>query len=249
MTAIDDAATITRYLLHEAEAREQEEIERRYFSDPEYLALVEAVEGELIDAYVRGELPRERCVRFERYFLSTRARRERLRMAEAMQRHFARPARVRLRPILAVAAALVAVLGLGGWYFAARGRDSGPKPATARQEPAPEPLRVETPKVPVTIAATLMPGLTRAGSAPQKIVLRRDVDEVRLTAVVDVAGEWPNLRASLGRWTTAGLTMNVDRTVTILIPAAQLTEGEHVLVLTSGNEPIGDYAFVVEKIF
>ena len=245
MTAADDSVRITRYLLHEVDAQEQEEIEGRYFSDPEYLALLEAVEDELIHSYVRGELSRRQQERFEKFFLCTRARRDRLRMAEAMQMHFVKRERGWTRMALAIAASLIVAVALGVWYFSTATR---PAPPVVVQRSSPPPVRVAPPvRPPVTLAATLMPGLTRAGSAPQKIVLRPDVDEVRFNVVVDVAGEWPDLRASLGTWTTSGLTMNADRTVSIAIPAVQLTEGEHVLVLTSRDQPLGDYAFVVER--
>ena len=111
----------------------------------------------------------------------------------------------------------------------------------------PTPLPVVTPKAPVTLAVTLVPGLTRTAATPQKITLDPEVEQVRISALVETEGEWPDLRASLGDWTASNLTMNADRTVTIVIPAAKLPPGDHVLVLTSSNEPLADYAFTVEK--
>lgn len=106
MSAIEDSALISRYLLQDVTAKEQEEIERRYFSDPEYLAVVEAVEGDLIDAYVRRELSRTQRQQFEENFLCTRARRERLKMAEALHRHLPQPKTDR-RLVFALGAALL----------------------------------------------------------------------------------------------------------------------------------------------
>jgi hypothetical protein len=103
MSAIEDSAMISRYLLRDVTAQEQEEIERRYFSDPGYLALVEAAEGDLIDAYVRRELSRSQRKRFEEHFLCTRSRRERLKMAEALDRHLPRTG-IRARFARAIAA-------------------------------------------------------------------------------------------------------------------------------------------------
>jgi hypothetical protein len=241
MSAVEDTSRISRYLLHEADEREQEEIERRYLTDPEYLALLDAVEGDLIDAYVRRELSHAQRARFEKYFLCTRARRERLQMAEALQQNLRPERKAWPRAALAIAASLLVILGLGAaWLFLAT---RNPQPAT----PQVIPQRAETPKPPVTIAVTLLPGLTRDSALPQKIVLRPDVEQVRVNALVELDGDWRDLRASLGTWTASNLTLNADRTVTIAIPAAQLAPGEHVLVLTSGGEPLGDYAFVVEK--
>lgn len=234
----DDGAILSRYLLHDVSEKEREEIERRYFRDPEALALLDAVEGDLIDAYVRRELTRAQRARFEKYFLCTRARRERLRMAEALQRHLP-PQRRLSRAWIAIAASLL-IVALGAWLWT---RDT---PSTVVDRPAPPP-RVVTPREPVTVAAMLVPGLTRTGDAPQKIVLGPDVEQVRVSALVEAEGEWRDLRASLGDWTASNLTMNVDRTVTIAIPAARLPPGEHLLVLTSADEPLGDYPFVVER--
>ncbi len=109
MQPLDDHALIARYLLQDVTPREQEEIERRYFSDPDYLTTIEVAEGDLIDAYVRGRLSRAQVERFEEHFLSTRARRERLEMAEAL--HLQIPER-RTWPMPLVASAITAaVLG------------------------------------------------------------------------------------------------------------------------------------------
>ena len=239
MSAIDDSALLSRYLLHDVSEKERDEIEQRYFRDPDALALLDAVEGDLIDAYVRRELSRAQRARFEKYFLCTRARRDRLRMAQALQQHL--PSRRAIsRMWIAIAASLLIVTALGVWFWLRTA------PPAVVHRPAPPP-RIIAPEAPVTVAVTLVPGLTRAAGAPQKIVLGPDVEQVRVSALVEAEGEWRDLRASLGDWAAANLTMNADRTVTIIIPAAKLTPGEHVLVLTAGNEPLGDYAFAVEK--
>lgn len=241
MSSLDDNATISRYLLHETDEQEREEIQRRYFTDPEYLALLEAVEGDLIDAYVRRELSHAQRVRFEKYFLCTRSRRERLRMAEALQQNLHPVRRARPYMALAIAASLLVIVGIAAWLLATRNS----QPAT----PQAIPQRAETPRPPVTMAVTFLPGLTRDSAAPQKIVLAPGVELVRVNALVELDGDWPELRASLGTWTQSNLTLNADRTVTVTIPASRLAPGQHVLVLTSGDEPLGDYAFVVEKKF
>ena len=247
----EDAALISRYLLHDLPPDEQEAIERRYFSEPDYLELVEAVEGDLINAYVRGELPREQRARFEMYFLRGRARRERVRMAEALHARLRRPDgrrstsaadRRTVRPrLLAAAAVLIVAVGLATWMWP---RAEAPVVVVQRRVPVPPP---------VTITATLMPGLTRDAATPRTIALAREVEQVQFRAVIDVEGNWRDLRASLrtseGRevWSDTGLTLAADGTVTMLIPAARLQSGEHVLVVSSADEVLGDYPFVVER--
>ncbi|HEV7766642.1 MAG TPA: hypothetical protein VGQ76_16695 [Thermoanaerobaculia bacterium] len=116
MSAIDDSAMIFRYLLQDVTPKEQEEIERRYFSDPEYLALLDAVEGDLIDAYLRRELSRAHHRLFEDNFLSTRARRERLKMAEALHRHLPQPKTDR-RFLYAIGVALLVLAAAAAWWL------------------------------------------------------------------------------------------------------------------------------------
>ena len=116
MSAIEDSAVISRYLLHDVSPKEQEEIERRYFSDPEYLALIEAAEGDLIDAYVRRELSRTQRQQFEENFLSTRARREKLKMAEALHQHLPRPKPDR-RLLYTIGAVLLVLAAVAAWWL------------------------------------------------------------------------------------------------------------------------------------
>jgi hypothetical protein len=76
--------TIVRYLLGESSPQEQTRIEERYFSEPNFLEQVVAVETDLIDAYVRHELTTNERERFENYFLVSHDRRERVEIAEAL---------------------------------------------------------------------------------------------------------------------------------------------------------------------
>lgn len=116
MSAIEDSAMIFRYLLQDVTPDEQEEIERRYFRDPDYLALIEASEGDLIDAYLRQELSRAHQRLFEDNFLCTRARRERLKMAEALHRHLPHP-RTDRRLLFAIGAVLVVLAAAAAWWL------------------------------------------------------------------------------------------------------------------------------------
>lgn len=243
MSAMDDSTTLSRYLLHDVSEREREEIEGRYFRDPEALAQLDAVEGDLIDAYVRRELSREQRARFEKYFLCTRSRRERLRMAEALQMHLPRP-RTAPRLLVAIAASLLVVALLGIWLWTRTA-----PPAVVHKPAPPVPSPVDPPRAPVTLAVTLWPGIPRDAASSRTIALGPGVEQLQISALVEVEGEWRDLRASLRStgWTASNLTLSSDRTVTVTIPASQLPTGEHILVLTSGTEALGDYAFVIAR--
>ena len=75
---------ITQYLLGELPEDQQVEIEDRAFSDPELMASITAVENDLIDEYVREEMPESdrRC--FESMFLASESRRKKVEFARAL---------------------------------------------------------------------------------------------------------------------------------------------------------------------
>jgi hypothetical protein len=75
---------IARYLLGELPEEQQVEIEDRAFSDREFMASVTAVENDLIDEYVRGELSETDRRRFESRFLVSESRRKRVEFARAL---------------------------------------------------------------------------------------------------------------------------------------------------------------------
>jgi hypothetical protein len=74
---------IAQYLLGDLSEEQQIEIEDRAFQDKEYLASITAVENDLIDEYVRRELPEAERRKFESRFLASAERRKRVAFAEA----------------------------------------------------------------------------------------------------------------------------------------------------------------------
>lgn len=83
-TDLNSEKLIVRYLLGELPEEQQVEIEDRAFSDQDYLATVTAVENDLIDEYVRDEMPEPERRRFESRFLASAARRKRVEFAKAL---------------------------------------------------------------------------------------------------------------------------------------------------------------------
>jgi len=88
----NDEKTITRYLLGELPEQEQLRLEEEYFSNAGVFEQFLVVEDQLIDDYLRGQLPRRKRNRFKKYFLSSARRRERVDLAEAMNKRLSRPA-------------------------------------------------------------------------------------------------------------------------------------------------------------
>jgi hypothetical protein len=79
-----EETVVVRYLLGDLPEEAQVRLEDRAFSDPEFLRVIEAVETDLIDAYVREEMgPRERR-QFEGRFLASPERRKKIEFARAL---------------------------------------------------------------------------------------------------------------------------------------------------------------------
>ena len=128
---------IAQYLLGELPEEQQVEIEDRAFADKEFLASITAVENDLIDEYVRGEMPDAVRRQFESLFLASAERRKRVQFAKALtqvtkesrvQKSIAAPVAVSWRDSLeaffrslnpvgkfAMAAVVLVVVAGGGW--------------------------------------------------------------------------------------------------------------------------------------
>ena len=83
---LNNEKLIARYLLGDLPEEQQVAIEDRAFADEDYLALVTAVENDLIDEYVRHELSLTERQQFERQFLASAERRKRVEFAKALAR-------------------------------------------------------------------------------------------------------------------------------------------------------------------
>ena len=77
-------ASIVQYLLGELSEEARVQFEERYFSDDRVFEELLAVETELIDSFVKGELPEPRHKRFQSFYLNSPERRERVEMAKCL---------------------------------------------------------------------------------------------------------------------------------------------------------------------
>jgi hypothetical protein len=77
----------TAYLLNELPEPDAEQFEDECFAQPEWPDVeLDSAEEDLIQAYIRNELSPERLRRFEEYYLTTEARRERVILARSFLR-------------------------------------------------------------------------------------------------------------------------------------------------------------------
>jgi hypothetical protein len=266
---IVDQEMIERYLLGELSPDEQAELETRYFGDAELLDRIDAAEDDLIDDYVRRELSPAQRLRFESHFLNEQ-RRERVRMAEALQQVTAR----RVVPFvsrrstwaLPLAASLFGAALLAIIWLMAQNRGLHERievlrterdQARARQQTQIAHKAVpETPKQPMAsmpvAAIVLVPGLTRGGGDVATLAVEPRTHTVRIEARLETRA--PRYKATLQRagespvWTGSGLiaqTVDGGQRLVLYFPREQFTAGDYILTVTA-KDFIADYAFTVK---
>lgn len=80
----DNDQLLTRYLLGELTADEQDRLDDLSITDDEFALRLRSAENELVDAYARGELSGEIVHCFRTVYLSSPERRQKLRFAQAL---------------------------------------------------------------------------------------------------------------------------------------------------------------------
>jgi anti-sigma factor RsiW len=75
---------IAQYLLGELSEKQQVELEDRAFQDLVLLSNITAVEHDLIDDYVAGQIRDAKLERFESHFLASAERRKKVAFAKAL---------------------------------------------------------------------------------------------------------------------------------------------------------------------
>jgi hypothetical protein len=82
----EQTKNIISYLLGELPDEERDKIEDRLFTDEDFAELVDETESDLIDEYVRGQLNASQSSRFEQFFLLSEGRREKVKIAQILNR-------------------------------------------------------------------------------------------------------------------------------------------------------------------
>ena len=116
-----DEQLLIRYLLGEVPDEEAERLDESSITDTEFVLRLDAVENDLVDAYVKGELSADTLERFEKFYLSSPKKREKVDFARTFLRFAEKSARA-----AAKAAAAPAIAG-------AAQREKAPKERSARR--------------------------------------------------------------------------------------------------------------------
>jgi hypothetical protein len=218
-----DELLLCRYLLGSLSEEEQVRVENRAFADREYLNRIEAVEADLIDTYVRGELAGDKRRAFERRFLTSPQRRRKVAFARALAQigDEAKPARVDVperpgwRALLAAItgwnvavqfAAAMAVLGCAAaiWWVVGQHTDAvpveQPKLEVRKEKPRnqpPPPAEKKAAPAPSVAVLVLSAGLTRSATETKELVLNSGVQTARIEVQLQERDKYPHFRAEL----------------------------------------------------
>ena len=89
-----DERMLQRYLLGDLSAQEQDSIEELYFAEDDYLQKLLVAENDLIDDYLRGKLSTAEQQKFERNYLTTPEKRQRVQLVRQLRRQANEPVSV-----------------------------------------------------------------------------------------------------------------------------------------------------------
>ena len=262
---------IIAYLLEELPEEDAVQFEEECFARESWPSEINLIEEDLIDDYLRGELAPERRRHFEQNYLTTAARRERVRMAAALLRHVdedsadaeatdaeaivAMPAAGqtwawRLRDfwsgqtwgLRAAAGALAAlVIVVGLWWFSASRTPNESRTATY-----------------ATLALSISNGSRAQGASVSRVKLSPDAGGLKIFLTLpDGATSSESYRVQLedvdGEIKFSGRAEPADaRSVSVAIPASQLGRGQYAVTLFAlksdgGEQRVGgNYQFNVE---
>src|SRR5215831_7524281 len=85
-----DDRTVVDYLLGALSANETERLDELSIADDDFAARLTATENDLVDAFVRGQLPDDLARRVRDQYVASPARQQKLRFAQALLDHQAR---------------------------------------------------------------------------------------------------------------------------------------------------------------
>ncbi|MBI1786832.1 MAG: zf-HC2 domain-containing protein [Acidobacteria bacterium] len=233
-------ARMVRYLLGDLEETEKSGLERQLLSDPAFYDTFSAVEAELVDAYVSGELTPEERSRFERHFLQSARHRELLENSRALREalHSGRERRASM-VWYGVAAAVLVLLGLAGtagWRLVHR------IDRLERELVEERTRRVAAP--PVAVSFVLSSAASRGPGAGHWLVVPALASEVRLEIELQNTARYARYRASVETAEGGEIWSQIlagDRSLTLVLPARIVDPGDYILGLqglAGGGPPV-----------
>lgn len=255
------ARRVVSYLLGELSEEESEKFEDECFAQKEWPSQINLVEEDLIDAYLHDELEAEQRTLFERNYLTTEARKERVWVAAALNRRACESNGVARQPVGVArdgrtwAERLQALWGGRGWGLRATAAAVALVIMTGGAW-----LYLSRPRPPRAVAAlrlTVSVNNRSAGAQARTVKLPPDADALRVFLTLpDRAPPAPRYRVELDDEGGSSTPLDAEgqdaQAVAVLIPASRLAPGRYALKLfavgpegTERRIP-GSYFFNVE---
>ena len=260
---------MAQYLLGQLPEEEQAELERRYLADDTLFEDLLAIEDDLRDAYVRGELSRPDREAFEQRLLTAPRQKQEQEFAQMLCRYLGETGRragplaqlvtkwksllraLGAQPRLVLVPALsvtILVLMVGGWWLGRRSVQLSQHPPAPHQMASGNapgtvaPTAGEQEPEARTIAVVLSRGLARGNEEGSKpLVIPPEVSQVRLEARVEV--DYPRYEAVLQTAEGKRIWSKGD------LEAQAFPGGKRILLyLSSSLLPPGDYILTVRGL-
>lgn len=242
---------IVRYLLGDLPQEDQVKIENRAFQDQRYLENIVAIEDDLVDGYVRGEISVAQRAKFEENFFSSERRRSKVAFARALatvtsdetstddvpagivrepysQNSFLAFFRS-LRPVAALSAAVLMLLAIGGAWLITESIRMRSELNKLRAEQQSRPTREKTLEEQIAKERARSEELAAQLQREQQPVPNRGPVEGQKTTT-------PSLSAIASVFLVPGLSRGGSNR-----PKLVITEGVRTARLQAGIDPNDDY--------
>lgn len=234
---------LTDYLLHQMPESERLDFAERWFPDPDFYQQLETAEAELLDAYVRADLPRRRRERVERYLLNSDVQRRKLAFTAALHGVLPGRRRPQISWLAVSAAAMLVILAGATLWVTWQNRELRSEVAKLQQDVRPIAGGV--------YSSSLTPAL-RGSSAGTRLALPKDARMLRLDLEMSEGQgrEYSAILSISGRAAWKEQPLRADGAasfVTFWIPAHLLDPGYYTVALESVGNPVAYYNLTIVR--
>jgi hypothetical protein len=257
-------ALIERFLLGTASEEERQDVERRLFAENEFAEELQGREDDLIDDYAHGRLAEPERAQFQRRWLSSPEKSERVAFALAARRLRSPRQRKSLPAWLPFAAAALLALTTSvlGWRTRELGqRLEHEQVRSAAREHELEQHLTAAQRIPeraqstdVTVSLSLPAPAARDGAVAPELIVPKNATLVAIAVPVETTWRYVSyqvvIRTAEGVlvWEDAGLRPDAGKPLVPRLAADLLPPGDYILTL-SGRRASGPASELAERYF
>jgi hypothetical protein len=262
-----DETFLVQYLLGNLTEEQQVEVEDRAYADAGYLGALEAVEADLIDSYVRGQLSQADRRAFERRFLISPGRRSKVEFARAFAKVASEsPAADRSTawlsmlafmrgwsPTVRLATGLATLIFVAGaaWLIV---QNASMRSRIAALEAQRRDRAIQQSPTPAVVSLIFLPGLTRSEQRIEQLTLNPSAQIAHIEIQLEARDDYPQFRVVLRTrsgeeiLTRSNLRRSrsgSDYNVSFDVPTSVLPTGQYELTLKGvlSDQPVQDVGY------